>query len=78
MFKFRIGCYGYDPYLSVQHALGLNPSTKTQYDINYIMQNCDYITLHIPYNDSTKNYLNAELLAEAKKGQIIINCAVVV
>lgn len=67
--------YGYDPYLSVQHALGLNPSTKTQYDINYIMQNCDYITLHIPYNDSTKNYLNAELLAEAKKGQIIINCA---
>ena len=29
--------FGYDPYLSVKHALGLNPSTKTQYDIHYII-----------------------------------------
>lgn len=67
--------FGYDPYLSVQHALGLNSATKTNYDLSYIMQNCDYITLHIPYNDKTKNFLNAELLAESKQGQIIINCA---
>lgn len=67
--------FGYDPYLSVQHALGLNSATKTNYDLHYIMQHSDYITLHIPYNDSTKNFINAELLAEAKRGQIIINCA---
>lgn len=67
--------FGYDPYLSVQHALGLNSATKTNFDIHYIMENADYITLHIPYNEHTKNFLNAELLAEAKKGQVIINCA---
>lgn len=67
--------FGLDPYLSVEHALGLNPQTKTQYNINYIMQNCDYVTLHIPLNETTNKFINAPLLAESKKGQIIINCA---
>lgn len=67
--------YGLDPYLSVKHALGLNPRTKTEYSLNYIMENCDYITLHIPYNENTKNYLDSKELAKSKKGQIIINCA---
>lgn len=67
--------YGLDPYLSVQHALGLNPRTHTDYNLNYIMQNCDYISLHIPYNKNTKDYIDSDQLAQSKKGQIIINCA---
>ena len=39
---------GYDPYLSVEHALGLSRAIKRAGGLKEIYDNCDYITLHIP------------------------------
>lgn len=63
----------YDPYLAQEKAeeMGL----KKIDSLDELLAIADFITLHTPLNDSTKNILNKESLAKTKKGAMIINCA---
>ncbi len=67
--------YGYDPYLSVKSAWNLNHNAVHINDINEIFANCDYITIHVPLTDATKNLVNADTLAKCKDGVRILNYA---
>ncbi|MBQ9965732.1 MAG: phosphoglycerate dehydrogenase [Clostridia bacterium] len=67
--------YGYDPYLSVKSAWNLNHNAIHIQDINEIFENCDYITIHVPLTDSTKNLVNATTIAKMKDGVRILNFA---
>ncbi len=67
--------YGYDPYLSVNSAWNLTHNAVHIYDIKEIFEQCDYITLHVPLTDSTKNLINAEAIAKMKDGVRIMNFA---
>ncbi len=67
--------YGYDPYLSVKSAWNLNHNAVHINDINEIFANCDYITIHVPLTDATKNLVNADTLAKCKDGVRIFNFA---
>ncbi len=67
--------YGYDPYLSVNSAWNLTHNAVHIYDIKEIFENCDYITVHVPLLDSTKNLINAESIAKMKDGVRILNFA---
>ena len=67
--------YGYDPYLSVDAAWRLSSQVKHATDIDTIYQNCDYITLHVPYMKETHHMLNKEAFAKMKDGVRIINLA---
>ena len=67
--------YGYDPYLSVKSAWNLNHNAVHINDINEIFANCDYITIHVPLTDATKNLVNADTLAKCKDGVRILNFA---
>lgn len=67
--------YGYDPYLSLQNAWNLSHSVKRAASLNEIYENCDYITLHIPFMKETKDTINAEALAAMKDGVRILNFA---
>lgn len=64
---------GYDPYLSVEHALGLSRAIKRAGGLKEIYDNCDYITLHIPLTPDTKGMIGAETLASVKDGVRIMN-----
>lgn len=66
---------GYDPYLSVNGALHLDPSVKVVTDINEIYTASDYITIHVPYTPDTKNTIDAEQIAMMKDGVRLINLA---
>ena len=66
---------GYDPYLSVNTALSLDPAVKAVNDINDIYKNSDYITIHVPYTPQTKNTIDAEQIALMKDGVRLINLA---
>lgn len=66
---------GYDPYLSVNTAIKLDPAVKTVSDVKDVFKAADYITVHVPYNAETKGTVNAEILALCKDGVRIINLA---
>ena len=59
---------GYDPYLSVDAALKLSRHVKKVNDPKEIYENADYITIHIPYSEATKDTINAENIAAMKDG----------
>ncbi len=65
--------YGYDPYLSVKSAWNLNHNAVYISDINEIFAQCDYITIHVPLTDGTKNLINVESIAKMKEGVRILN-----
>ena len=66
---------GYDPFLSVKAALGLNPAVKVVNDVKDIYASSDYITIHMPYNAETKGTINNDTIAMMKDGVRILNFA---
>lgn len=64
---------GYDPFLSVESAWHLSRSIKHAESLKEIFSSCDYITVHVPMLDSTKNMINKESLAMMKDGVRIMN-----
>ncbi len=67
--------YGYDPFLSVDAALRLDRHVHVVKDVNELYRACDYITLHIPFNNNTKDFINAEAISKMKGQVRIINLA---
>ncbi|MCQ2387479.1 MAG: 3-phosphoglycerate dehydrogenase family protein [Clostridia bacterium] len=68
--------YGYDPFLSVNAALKLSRHVNVVKELDDIIKNCDYITIHIPYiANQNKGFINAGLIRKMKDGVVIINCA---
>ena len=67
--------YGYDPFVSVDASWHLSRKTTLVRDINEIYDNCDYITIHVPLMESTKNYIGREQIKRMKKGVILLNMA---
>ncbi len=67
--------YGYDPYLSVDAALRLDRHIKVVKELDTLYANSDYVTLHLPYMDATKDTINAAAIAKMKDGVRLINLA---
>ena len=66
---------GFDPYISIDAAWGLSSNVQKAESIEVLLSKCDYISMHIPLNDSTKNFINEEKIAMMKKGVKILNFA---
>ena len=66
---------GYDPYLSVDSALKLSRHVKKANKPEEVYAAADYITIHVPLMDSTRNTVNAETIAQMKDGVVILNFA---
>ncbi|MBR5236849.1 MAG: phosphoglycerate dehydrogenase [Clostridia bacterium] len=64
---------GYDPYLTIDSAWHLSRSIQKAKDMNEVFASCDYITLHVPLNDSTKDMINSDTLKLMKDGVRILN-----
>ena len=67
--------YGYDPYLSVDAAWNLSRSIHHSQNVDEIYRECDFITIHVPLNDSTKGMIGKEEIAQMKDGVVILNFA---
>lgn len=67
--------YGYDPYISVNAAWNLSRSVKHVTSVDEIYSACDFITVHVPLLDSTKEMINRDAIEKMKKGVIILNFA---
>ena len=67
--------YGYDPFLSVDAALRLDRHVHVVKDVNELYRVSDYVTIHIPYNSSTKDFINAEAISKMKGQVRVLNLA---
>jgi len=65
--------YGYDPFMSVNAAWRLSREVIHADYIDEIYQNCDYISLNVPYTESTHHLLDAEAFQKMRPGVRIIN-----
>ena len=65
--------YGYDNFLSVESALRITRSMNRVENVKTIYEECDYITYHVPLNDSTRRYVNKEVFDQMKDGVRICN-----
>jgi D-3-phosphoglycerate dehydrogenase len=62
----------YDPFLSKERAVQMNVE---KVELDELLKRADFITLHTPLTEGTKNILNKDSFAKCKKGVRIINCA---
>lgn len=62
----------YDPFLSQEKA---DKMGVEKVELDDLIARADFITLHVPLTEQTRNILSAERLARTKKGVRIINCA---
>ena len=62
----------YDPYLTPERAVELGVE---KVELDELLERADFITLHTPLTDQTRNILSRENLAKTKQGVRIINCA---
>jgi D-3-phosphoglycerate dehydrogenase / 2-oxoglutarate reductase len=62
----------YDPYLSPEHAIDLGVE---KVELDELLRRADFISLHTPLTDKTRNIIDRRALAAAKPGVRIINCA---
>ncbi len=68
----RMKVIAYDPFLSAERADKLGVQ---KVELDELLARADFISLHVPLTDATKNILSREALAKTKKGVRIINCA---
>jgi D-3-phosphoglycerate dehydrogenase / 2-oxoglutarate reductase len=62
----------FDPFLSPERAVEMGVEKA---DLDGLLAKADFITLHTPLTEQTRNILSAENIAKCKKGVRIINCA---
>jgi D-3-phosphoglycerate dehydrogenase len=70
---FGMRVLAYDPYLSVSRARSLQ--VELVEDIDSLLPQADFISMHMPLTDETRHMLDARRLALCKKGVRIVNCA---
>src|ERR1700734_4259195 len=68
----RMKVIAYDPFLSPDRAIALGAEKVELADL---IRRADFITLHTPLTDKTRNILSAEAIAATRDGVRIINCA---
>jgi D-3-phosphoglycerate dehydrogenase / 2-oxoglutarate reductase len=62
----------FDPFLSEKRALELGVE---KVELNELLERADFVTLHTPLTEQTRNILSRENLAKLKRGTRVINCA---
>ena len=73
--KLGMHVHGYDPEITVDSAWRLPASVKKAQSIEEVLKGADFVTLHLPLTEKTKNLVNAKRLAVAKRGLALLNFA---
>lgn len=73
--KLGMEVIGYDPYISVKNALSLSWDVQFSDSLEDLYKRCDYISLHVPLNEETRNYINKDNIKIMKDGVKLLNFA---
>lgn len=72
---YRLGMevMGYDPYVSVDTAWNISRRVKRVTDLDELLSQSDFITLHIPLLKDTKHFIGKEQLEKMANNTILLN-----
>lgn len=73
--KLGMEVIGYDPYISVKNALSLSWDVQYSDSLDELYKRADYITIHVPLNDETRNYIHKDNIKLMKDGVKLLNFA---
>ncbi len=66
---------GFDPGITVQGAWKLSSSVQQAANVDDLVAKADFISLHVPLSDATRNLISAQRLKLMKKGAVLLNFA---
>ncbi|MBI9008795.1 MAG: 3-phosphoglycerate dehydrogenase [Tenericutes bacterium] len=72
-FDLGLKVYGYDPYASEKALKLLKPGIEVCNDLNKLYEVSDFISLHLPLLDSTRDFFNEAVAEKVKKGLVLLN-----
>jgi D-3-phosphoglycerate dehydrogenase / 2-oxoglutarate reductase len=73
--KLGMNVLGYDPEITVDAAWSLPSQVKKAHSIEEVLRGADFVTLHVPLLDVTRNLIDAKRMALLKNGAILLNFA---
>src|SRR6266704_1273918 len=68
----RMKVIAFDPFLSPERAKDIGVE---KVELDDLLKRADFVTLHTPLTEKTKNIIDASALAKMKKGVRVVNCA---
>jgi D-3-phosphoglycerate dehydrogenase len=64
---------GYDPEITVDAAWGLSSQVKKAHNIEDLLKHSDFVTLHVPLLDATRNLIDDKRVSAMKSGAVLLN-----
>ncbi len=64
---------GYDPFLDAERAAGISSDMKFTSDLDDLLEQSDYITIHVPATDSTRGMIDADAISKMRDGVVFLN-----
>ena len=71
--KLGMNVLGYDPDITVDAAWSLPSQVKKAHSIEEVVKSCEFVTLHVPLVDATRNLIGPERIKLMKQGVVLLN-----
>ena len=71
--KLGMEVYGFDPHITVDAAWSLPAQVKKAASVADVLRNADFVTLHVPLIDATRDLVNADNLPLMRAGAVLMN-----
>ena len=73
--KLGMNVLGYDPHITVDAAWSLPSQVRKAHSVEEVVKASDFVTVHVPLLDVTRDMINAERVRLMKKGAVLLNFA---
>ncbi|HIF18302.1 MAG TPA: 3-phosphoglycerate dehydrogenase [Cycloclasticus sp.] len=64
---------GFDPAITVERAWQLSSTIQSAATVDELLSKSDFVTIHVPFNEGTKNLINASRIATMNDNAVILN-----
>ena len=71
--KLGMDVYGFDPHITVDAAWSLPAQVKKAASVAEVLRNADFVTLHVPLIDATRDLVGADNLGLMRAGAVLLN-----
>jgi D-3-phosphoglycerate dehydrogenase len=71
--KLGMHVLGYDPEITVDAAWSLPSQVKKANSVAEVLKSANFVSMHVPLVDATRKMINAEMLAHARHGAVLLN-----